>query len=122
MVTQARVERVISPRGDAVIAWSMGSMLSNYGAQWRGLVNPSPAIERVLVDPATRDAALMRAQFERMDDGRLSLVTLTANALWMQHGEEGVRVVPLRMMEADLRRARARAVTGALGPAVRVRE
>nr|MBK7063822.1 CapA family protein [Deltaproteobacteria bacterium] len=122
VVTQARVERVTSPRGDAVIAWSMGSMLSNYGAQWRGLVNPSPAIERVLVDPATRDAALMRAQFERMDDGRLSLVTLTANALWMQHGEEGVRVVPLRMMEADLRRARARAVTGALGPAVRVRE
>ncbi len=105
-----------------MIAWSMGSLLSNYGAQWRGLDNPSPAIERVLVDPATRDAALMRAQFERMDDGRLSLVTLTANALWMQHGEEGVRVVPLRMMEADLRRARARAVTGALGPAVRVRE
>jgi poly-gamma-glutamate capsule biosynthesis protein CapA/YwtB (metallophosphatase superfamily) len=121
VVAQARVERVVSPRGDAVIAWSMGSMLSNYGAQWRGLDNPSPAIERVLVDPATRDVALMRAQFERMDDGRLSLVTLT-NALWMQHGEEGVRVVPLRLLETDLRRARARAVGEALGPAVRVRE
>ena len=118
----ARVERVASPRGDAVIAWSMGSLISNYGAQWRGLDNPSPAIERVLVDPATRDVALMRAQFERMDDGRLSLVTLTANALWMQHGEEGVRVLPLRLLETDLRRARARAVGEALGPAVRVRE
>lgn len=122
VVAQGRVERVVSPRGDAVIAWSMGSMLSNYGAQWRGLDNPSPAIERVLVDPATRDVALMRAQFERMDDGRLSLVTLTANALWMQHGEEGVRVVPLRLLETNLRRARARAVGEALGPAVRVRE
>ena len=87
-----------------------------------GFVGDSPAIERVLVDPATRDVALMRAQFERMDDGRLSLVTLTANALWMQHGEEGVRVLPLRLLETDLRRARARAVGEALGPAVRVRE
>jgi poly-gamma-glutamate synthesis protein (capsule biosynthesis protein) len=122
VVTQARLELVSSPRGDAVVAWSMGSLLSNYGAQWRGLANPSPAIERVLVDPATRDVALMRAQFERMDDGRLSLVTLTANALWMQHGEEGVRVVPLRLLETDLRRARARAVGETLGTAVRVRE
>lgn len=123
MVTQGRVERVTSPRGDAVIAWSMGSLLSNYGAQWRGLNNPSPAIERLLVDPATRDVALMRAQFERLDDGRLSLVTLTANALWMQHGEDGVRVVPLRgVTDTDLRRLRARAVAEALGPAVRVRE
>jgi hypothetical protein len=123
VVTQARVERVVSPRGDAVIAWSRGSLLSNYGAQWRGLANASPAIERLLVDPATRDVALMRAQFERADDGRLSLVTLTANALWMQHGEDGVRVVPLRALtDVDVRRARSRAVAATLGAAVRVRE
>ncbi len=29
-------------------AWSMGSLLSNYGAQWRGTALPAPAIERVL--------------------------------------------------------------------------
>lgn len=122
-VTQGRVERVTSPRGDALIAWSMGSLLSNYGAQWRGSQATPPAIERVLWDPATRDAALIRAQFEVGEGGRLSLVTLTANALWMQHGGDGVRVVPLRTLEdEDLRRQRARAVREALGPAVRVRE
>lgn len=106
-----------------VIAWSMGSLLSNYGAQWRGAQATPPAIERVLWDPATRDAALMRAQFEVGEGGRLSLVTLTANALWMQHGGDGVRVVPLRTLDdQDLRRQRARAAVEALGPAVRVRE
>ena len=123
VVTQARIERVQSPRGDAVIAWSMGSLLSNYGAQWRGVHNPPPTIERVLWDPATRDAALVRAQFERLEGGRLALVTLTANALWMQHGEDGVRVVPLRSLtDPEVRAARARAVTETLGAAVRVRE
>lgn len=122
-VTQGRVERVTSARGDALIAWSMGSLLSNYGAQWRGAQTPTPTLERVLWDPATRDAALMRAQFEVGEGGRLSLVTLTANALWMQHGPDGVRVVPLRTLEdRDVRRARSRAVAEALGPAVRVRE
>jgi Bacterial capsule synthesis protein PGA_cap len=123
VVTQARIERVQSPRGDAVIAWSMGSLISNYGAQWRGVHNPPPAIERLLWDPATRDVALVRAQFERLEGGRLSLVTLTANALWMQHGEDGVLVVPLRSLtDPEVRASRARAVTNALGAAVRVRE
>jgi hypothetical protein len=123
VVTQGRVERVTSPRGDALIAWSLGSLLSNYGAQWRGLAAPTPAIERVLIDPATRDVALLRAQFEWLADGRLSIVTLTANALWMQHGGDGVRVVPLRaVLDRDVRRSRARATAETLGPAVRVRE
>lgn len=123
-LTQSPIERVSSPRGDAVIAWSIGSLLSNYGERWRGAHTPPPeGLDRTQWDAATRDVALVRAQFELLDGARLSLVTLTANALWTQHGPEGLRVVPLRTLnDYDLRVARSRAVAAALGPAVRVRE
>lgn len=122
VVTPGAVERVPSPRGDAVIAWSLGSLLSNYGTLWRGDRNPAPpGTDRLLSDPATRDVVLLRAQFEV--GARLSLVTLTANALWMQHAPEGLRVTPLRaLLDLDVREARGRAITAALGPDVRVRQ
>lgn len=123
MVAQGAVEKVTSPRGDALIVWSIGSLLSGYGAQWRGLRNPPPAgADRLMWDASTRDALLLRAQFDLGDPAHLSLVTLTANALWMQRSE-GVRVVPLReVMDIDLREARARAVAQAVGPDVRIRQ
>lgn len=131
VVTPGAVERVPSPRGDAVIAWSMGSLLSNYGTLWRGERNPAPpGTDRLLSDAATRDVVLLRAQFEvgaadadANTGTRLSLVTLTANALWMQHAPEGLRVTPLRaLLDLDVREGRARAITAALGPDVRVRQ
>jgi poly-gamma-glutamate synthesis protein (capsule biosynthesis protein) len=122
MVVLDRVEKVASPRGDGLIVWSIGSLLSGYGASWRGLRSPPPtATDRLTWDASTRDVLLLRAQFDLGDPTHASLVTLTANALWMQRSG-GVRVVPLRETDIDLREARVRAVTQTVGPAVRIRQ
>jgi poly-gamma-glutamate synthesis protein (capsule biosynthesis protein) len=123
MVAPGAVEKLTSPRGDALLVWSIGSLLSGYGAAWRGVRNPPPAgMDRLMWDATTRDVVLLRAQFDASDPAHLSLVTLTANALWMQRSE-GVRLMPLReVIDIDVRESRARAVAAAVGPEVRVRQ
>jgi poly-gamma-glutamate synthesis protein (capsule biosynthesis protein) len=118
------VERTRSPRGDAVILWSVGTLFSNYGSLWRGRRNPAPThLDRTSWDPSARDVALVRAQFDLSNPERLSIVTLTANGLWTQHSSEGVRLLPLRSItDYDLREDRARALGAALGPEVRLRQ
>lgn len=120
----APIERVESPRGEALIAWSMGSLLSNHGSLWRtSNFTPPPGVDRTAWDPTTRDVALVRAQFDLGDAARLRVVTLTANGLWTQHAPEGLRVIPLRSVtDYDLREARARALGASLGPNVTLRQ
>jgi hypothetical protein len=125
-VAPGLVERARSPRGDAVIVWSIGTLLSNYGSLWRGIrnQNPPPAgVDRSAWDPASRDVAVLRAQFDVSDPAAMRVVSLSANGLWTQHSPEGTRVLPLRTLtDFDLREARARALSSALGTEVRLRQ
>lgn len=116
------VERARSPRGDAVIAWSLGNSLSSYGVMYPLRAPPGPGVDRAAWDPATRDSVLLRVQFELLEGGSLRLATLTATGLWTLNNEFEVRTVPLRALDERLRAARQTALTAALGDAVRLRQ
>ncbi len=118
-----RVERTTSPRGDAIIAYSLGDLVSAYGSRYRHGVTPpaSRTPNPQLDDPAARDGALLRVTFTRPAPGRVALQLLSAVAVWRTIDDEGVRVVPDRALDDSLRAERIRAVSAALGPAVRVR-
>lgn len=117
------VERTTSARGDAVIAYSLGNLLSNFGSAWHAGLAPR-AMEgplAVMYDPRTRDGALLRVQFEVGDDGRLSLVSMSAVATWNVNFSSDVHVVPMRHADERIARERMPAIAAALGPNVRVR-
>ncbi len=116
-----RVERVSSPRGDAVIAYSLGDLLSVHGYRYRQGVPPSTPLNPLIDDPAGRDGVLLRVTFTRPEPGRVALQMLTAVALWRTVDDEGVRVLPGRAMDESLRDERVRAIQTVLGNDVRVR-
>ncbi len=117
-----RVERMGSPRGDAVVAWSMGNLVSNQGFGYReGTATPSRN------DPATapyaRDGALLRVSFERGARRSVHVRGLEAVPLWTEHNEGGcVRASPLREAPPTMRAERRVAIARALGSAVTLRE
>lgn len=117
------VERFTSDRGDAVVAFSLGSLLSNFGSAWHNGVAERPLSDPmgVMYDPKTRDGALLRVQFEVPEPGRVTLVSMSAVATWTVNFTSDLHVVPMRHADDRISRERLRAVTNALGQAVRVR-
>ncbi|MDP3276991.1 MAG: CapA family protein [Deltaproteobacteria bacterium] len=117
------VERIESPRGDAVVAYSLGTLLSNYGSAWHQGVTERPSSDpmAVMYDPKTRDGALLRVQFEIAGPNQVSLVSTSAVALWTVNFSGDIHVVPIRHAEDRIRAARLPAITAALGSVVRVR-
>lgn len=124
-----RVERVSSPRGEAVVAYSLGNFVSNQGFEYgRGVSHRG--IERPLWLPATRDGAWLRLGVEVPEPGRVRVTTIEAVPLWTinnardearTHAPADVRVVPLSAVEdAELRAERHAAIAAALGPEVRL--
>lgn len=116
-----RVERMRSPRGDAVVAWSMGNLVSNQGAGYREGAIPAPRNDPSAT-PFARDGALLRVTVERV--GRtVGLRGLEAVPLWTDHAGDGsVRASLLRDAPPSLRAERRRAIARALGPAVTLRD
>jgi hypothetical protein len=117
------VERLTSDRGDAVVAFSLGSLLSNFGSAWHNGVEERPLSDPmgVMYDPKTRDGALLRVQLEVPEPGRVTLVSISAVATWTVNFTSDLHVVPMRHADDRISRARLRAITNALGQAVRVR-
>jgi poly-gamma-glutamate synthesis protein (capsule biosynthesis protein) len=116
-----RVERVASPRGDAVIAWSLGNLVSNQGARYQE--GSAPPRNDAGATPFARDGALLRVTLERRADRSVRLRALEAVPLWTEHAEGGcVRASPLREAPPSLRAARRAAIARALGSAVTLRE
>jgi poly-gamma-glutamate synthesis protein (capsule biosynthesis protein) len=116
-----RVERTTSPRGDAIIAYSLGDLVSTHGFRYRPGVAPSTPLNPIIDDPAARDGVLLRVTFTRPEPGHVALQMLTAVTLWRSIDDEGVRVVPGRALDESLRSDRVRAVQAVLGNDVRVR-
>ncbi len=116
------VERRTTPRGDAAVAWSLGSVLSGLGAGWHpGVSAAAVAANPWVYDPSLRDGVVLHATFDTSTAGHVTLTGLTANALWMSRADDVLRVVPLRTMEPVHRDERLTALRSALGPAVRLR-
>lgn len=122
------VERVDSPRGEAVIAYSLGNLLSTMAFLWQpgdpvatNYVHPSNVM------PTSRDGVLLRVSFEVPERGRVRVASLRATPLWTEntttaHYERGVplrvRVLPLAAAPEAAERERRPRIAEALGDQV----
>lgn len=123
------VERVPSPRGEAVVAYSLGNLLSNQGMRHRHGHRPSPRAHRATVMPETRDGAWLELELRRSGD-RVSVASLAAVPLFTRNNFldiESVAAPPTDDIaialldehpDAELRAARRTIIASTLGPAV----
>ncbi|MEM1415298.1 MAG: CapA family protein, partial [Myxococcota bacterium] len=124
------VERIASARGEAVIAYSLGNLISNQGQRYRPGVRMSPAAHPAVRLPETRDGVFLATTFARRE-GALRVERLeglpvwTENDFWAWHaqpsGGHDIRVVPLSEAAPAVRAERLPAIARALGPNVRLR-
>ena len=111
------VERVSSTRGDAVVAYSLGNFVSDQASRYHaGMHVAAPSS-----DPRMRDGALLRITFELPESAPIRVLSMGAQGLWTDHDGDDIRVLPLRGVDEEIRSDRLRAITEALGAAVRVR-
>lgn len=116
------VERRESPRGDAAVAWSMGSLVSSYGAGFHAGVTPAMVASNPWVyDVSMRDGAVLHASFDLSTPGRARLTALAANAVWVSYDEGSFRVIPARAAGEPTRTEVLARLRAAMGSAVRVR-
>ena len=120
------VERLPSPRGEAVIAYSLGNLVSGMGRTYRLGHPPHGFIHPANVTPEARDGVVLRITVEVGE--RLRITALTAEPLWTQNNwllsrTTGTphRVSVLRLSDADeaTRAERTPRIMAALGEAVR---
>lgn len=124
------VDQLPSPRGEAVVAWSLGNLISGMGMRWRPGFRAPPEMHPVSVLPGTRDAAVVHITIELDPEGQVSVGDLRATALWTTNnwldrgGDEpwrhDIRVIPLTEAAEPTRAARLPAIRQALGPEVTV--
>lgn len=125
------VERVRSRRGQALIAYSLGNLISNQGY----LFHPRRRVraERALRTPATRDGVWLRVTVEVPGPGQVRVASVSAVPLWTHNNywdearrradKPDIRVIPLHALPDDrLVQKRRRRIAEALGPAVRLLE
>jgi poly-gamma-glutamate capsule biosynthesis protein CapA/YwtB (metallophosphatase superfamily) len=116
------VERLPSPRGEAVVAYSLGNAVSNQGLHWRPErrwyaeeAHPAGVL------PTTRDGVWLRVGVRRRG-GRLAVHQLEAVPLHTRNTRGPTRI-SLRLLDAvepAIRAARRPAIEAALGSAVRL--
>ncbi len=121
------VERTTSPRGEAVIAYSLGNLVSNQGKLYRPGRRASAEAHEALRLPETRDGLVLRTRF-RVEDGRVTVASLRGTPLWTNnnHWERAqqrgldydIRVLPLARANETIRSDRLPAIRGAVGSAV----
>jgi poly-gamma-glutamate synthesis protein (capsule biosynthesis protein) len=121
------VERWPSPRGEAVVAWSLGNLISGMGMRWRPGYHAQPDVDVVSELAELRDAAVLHVEVEVSAGGAVRVLSLRATPLWtannwLDRHEAGfrhdIRVVPLSDVPAPLRALRLPAIAAALGPEV----
>lgn len=121
------VSRGESERGDAVVAYSLGNLLSNQGQRWEPRRSLHPDAHPAVRLPETRDGALLRVTFD-WRDGKLVAGPLEAVPLWTLNNfwtwwfdrdqPHDIRVVPLAAVPPAVRAARRGPIRAALGEAV----
>ena len=121
------VERVPSPRGEAVVAYSLGNLVSNQGKLFRPGRRASERAHQALRIPETRDGVLLRTRF-RTENGRVEIASLQGRPLWTDNNywdlarrtttEYDIRVLPMAHASEAVREARLPAIRAQLGDAV----
>lgn len=119
------VERVSSPRGEALVAYSLGNLVSNQGYLYRR-GRRERGVERPLREPATRDGIWLRVAVDVVAPGQVRIGGVEGVPLWTHNnhwdvertrGERpDIRVVPLASVEDEaLRGERLRTIASVLG-------
>lgn len=120
--TLGPVARMTSPRGEAVVAWSLGTLISHYGAGWHlGTDAARIAQSPWVFDPAFRDGVMLHVTMDLSEPPAVRVARLSANAIWTSHLEDEIRAVPMRGVDERVSSERMRAIGAALGSAVRLR-
>ncbi len=123
-----RVERVPSPRGEAVVVYSLGNLISNQGYHFRR-GRRDRGVEVPLREPATRDGVWLRVAVEV--GARVVVRSVEAIPLWTHNNywdeerrraeQPDIRVLPLwGVSDEELVSERRRAIGQVLGDAVRL--
>lgn len=116
------VERLPSPRGEAVCAYSLGNVISNQGYRHRvGRPVDDAAMRSALDNPMTRDVILLRVRAE-LNANTIRLPTLEARAFWNENRptNDELRLVPMSSVSQALRDERLAVIRRTLGAAVTV--
>ncbi len=116
------VERIPSPRGEALCAYSLGNVISNQGFRYRvGRALDSAALRSALDNPMTRDVILLRVTAETSAN-TVRLPRLEALAFWNENRPQNddLRLRRLSELEPALRDERLAAIRRTLGAAVTV--
>lgn len=120
------VERIASPRGEAVCAYSLGNLVSNQGFAYH--LGQTVGGHEATWRPDARDGAWLRVH-ARIDGDRISIPTIEAVPLFTYNNylerdadveeHEDIRVQRLEdVADVALRAERRAAIAAALGPAV----
>lgn len=127
-----RVERLESARGEAVVAYSLGNLVSSMAFSYRLGHRPRGYVHPANVMPEARDGLLLRVRFDRTDEGRLEVSSLTGVPLWTVNnylerrasggGPLDIRVIPLSQAPPDVRAERRPRIEAALGRGVELQE
>ena len=122
------VERLSSPRGDALCAYSLGNLISNQGMRYRAGRTSYPGAHRATWEPASRDGVWLRTTFAREGD-RLRIAQVEGVPLFTYNNylarlartepAEDIRIQRLSTVtDTALREERRAAIARALGPVV----
>lgn len=122
------VERLPSPRGEALCAYSLGNLLSNQGMRYRAGRSAYAGAHVATWLPGTRDGVWLRTTLERWGErvriARVEGIPLFtynnyASRLAGRERREDIRIQRLRdVADERLRTERRAAIAAALGPAV----
>ena len=117
------VERLESERGEALVAYSLGNLVSSMAFSYRLGVRPRGYVHPANVLPESRDGVALRVRFTRGVGGEIHLERPVGVPLWTSnnHHEHRAEGVPLDIRVGPLQEAAAERrplIEAALGPEV----
>jgi poly-gamma-glutamate synthesis protein (capsule biosynthesis protein) len=120
------VERLPSPRGEAVVAYSLGNVVSGMGRSYRSGRSIPSSIHPANIVPEARDGVVLQVEIvvanSMLRIVRIEGVPLWTENTWLAHEARGEphRVFARRLSECEpsVRAERLPIVTRALGPEV----
>jgi poly-gamma-glutamate synthesis protein (capsule biosynthesis protein) len=122
------VARLPSPRGEALVAYSLGNLVSNQGLRYKVGDRVRRDDHPVAMTPGTRDVVLLAVKVASPSPGRVEIQSVDATVFWIANNfwerrlDESVpvdiRLLRLRDVDEALRTERLRIVGETLGPEV----